>query len=193
MIQDYYYYDASSSSNVSKYTTNNNSISYNSAEQAYLITHSTSTPRGILLNNATFTNQVKITAKLKYNASVTNNQFGIGLHNGSSMAVIGKPIYAQNVNYYGMSIASNDLTSYGTDNGLVELTSSDFNTTDWYTIELIINETNITFKLYKEDTLVNTSTATLSVLNSSGNKLAILTGFTTNNSIYLKDIKVKPL
>lgn len=192
-IEDCYYYDASSSSNVSKYTTNNNSISYDSTQQAYLLTHSPSTPRGILLNDATFTNKVRITAKLKYIATVTNNQYGIGLYNGSSMAVIGKPIYAQTVNYYGMSIASNDLTSYGTDNGLVNLTSSDFNTTDWYTIELIINETNITFKLYKGDTLVNTSTATLSVLNSSGNKLAILTGHVTNTSIYLKDIKVKPL
>ncbi|WP_405296355.1 hypothetical protein [Methanobrevibacter sp.] len=130
---------------------------------------------------------------MKYIATVRNTQCGIGLYNGSSMAVIGKPIYAPTSNYWGMSISSNNLTSYGTDNGLINLTSSNFNTNDWYTLELIINENSITFKLYKADTLVNTSTASLSVLNATGNKLAIQTANVTNAQIYLKDIMVKAL
>lgn len=190
-IIDYSFYDASSSSNLSKYTAPSDAtMTYDSTNNCYTCTKTqTNATTTILLDNVTFSNRCIVKADI-YLATRENIQARLGLWNGNN-GITSRAIASVggNTTYFGIS--SQTKGDDGTN--LVLDQNIGITTGVWYTLELTYDNGSVTSKLLNGDTVIDTLTASESTLGSTGNNFGIDVGFTINNVIRVKNIRIQEL
>lgn len=189
-IKDAKFYDASSSININNYnTTPGVSITYDSTNSAYLLSHDNSSSlTSIQLKDHTFTDTVTVEADIMLSSTVSNVQCGLGLLNGN-ISVNAKTTFYSPSSYYAISLIESTKTSYGSNEVASTSTSLDIQKNIWYRAVIVYNGSDVTFTLYNGNTIIGTVRATKPVLSTTSNELAFWLGF-NNAQAYIKNIMV---
>ena len=157
------------------------SVSYDSTNHCYNITTASSEGmNGLKVNDLTVGN-CKITAKLQYNSTNANRQFGIGLLKNTSTFIYAR--YESNA--AGINIVENNATvkTSGTQS---------LSTNTWYTFELIRNGTTLTMSVYNDSgTLLKSIETSSSIL--SGTDIPYFYFYGGSKNFKIQEAKVEAL
>ena len=181
--------DDCSSDRSNEYTTQGTqTITYNS-NGYYTIALTTQSCPNVKINSFTAPNTVKISMDM-YIQSGSNAQPKIYLFDESQNKGYGLRVTQNNSRWNLQTITS--YTDCGTN--LIE-TSLSTSTGTWYTLEVIIDDNDLTGNIYNSGgTLLETITATGGLnLSSTGNYVAIGANYTSNTILRVKNIKVETI
>lgn len=187
-VQTYLFYDDCSTDRRSEYSfisggswKTTGSVSYDSTNHCYNITTASSEGmNGLKVNDLTVGN-CKITAKLQYNSTNGNRQFGIGLLKNTSTF-----IYARYESLAtGINIVENNAT-------VKKSGTQSLSTNTWYTFELIRNGTTLTMSVYNDSgTLLKSIETSSSIL--SGTDIPYFYFYGGSKNYKIKEAKVEAL
>ena len=189
VVPAYLFYDDASTSRISEYTTKGNqTITYDSNGYYTIAVTSQSCPN-VKINSFTAPNRVKISLDM-YILSGSNAQPKIYLFDESKNKGYGLRV-TNNNNKWNLQT----ITSYTDCGNNLNETSLYTSKTTWYTLEVIIDNNDLTGHIYNSGgTLLSTITASGSLnLSSTGNYVAIGTNYTTDTILRVKNIKVEAL
>ena len=187
-VQTYLFYDDCSTDRRSEYSfisggswKTTGSVSYDSTNHCYNITTASSEGmNGLKVNDLTVGN-CKITAKLQYNSTNANRQFGIGLLNNTSTFIYAR--YESNA--AGINIVENNAT-------VKKSATQSLSTNTWYTFELIRNGTTLTMSVYNDSgTLLKSIETSSSIL--SGTDIPYFYFYGDSKNYKIKEAKVEAL
>ena len=149
----------------------------------------------IVVDGLTVPLDTKLTVDFKYSVSGTNKNFQSRpiIINTSTNEYVGVTIHYEK---WGTSSAYSHFEMWKGNNSETNLSKLgdnvvSFSDNTWYTLELTVETSTITAKVYNGSTLVSTLTASNSVLSTTS-AIGILTGY-MNSTLYWKNLKVKPL
>lgn len=181
--------DDCSTDRSNEYTTQGNqTITYDSNGYYTIALTSQSCPN-VKINSFTAPNKVKISMDMYIQAG-SNAQPKIYLFDESQNKGYGLRVTQNNSRWNLQTITS--YTDCGTNLNETSLSTS---TGTWYTLEVIIDNNDLTGNIYNSGgTLLETITATGSLnLSSTGNYVAIGANYTSNTILRVKNIKVESL
>jgi len=187
-VPSYLFYDDCSTDRRSEYSfisggswKTTGSVSYDSTNHCYNITTaSIEGMNGLKVNDLTVGN-CKITAKLQYNSTNANRQFGIGLLNNTSTFIYAR--YESNA--AGINIVENNAT-------VKKSSTQSLSTNTWYTFELIRNGTTLTMSVYNDSgTLLKSIETSSSIL--SGTDIPYLYFYGGSKNYKIKEVKVEAI
>ena len=187
-VEDCWKYDNALSDNTSKYDTtsaNGTTFAYDSTETAYKLTRTSDGFGAILVKDLTVDTNVEISADIKLTSS-NNNQPRLSLYNGNN-GVGGRLAKWSG----GNDIAICTFTKTA-DGSTLQSQNTSLNWGTYYTVKITFNGSTVTEKVYQGDTLLNTVTATQSVLSNSNN-VGIEHVFRNGAIAHFKNLKIKEL
>ena len=185
----YLFYDDASTSRISEYSTQGRqTITYDSNGYYTIALTSQSCPN-VKINSFTAPNKVKISLDM-YIQSGSNAQPKIYLFDESNNKGYGLRVTQNNSRWNLQTI-----TSYTDCGNNLKETSLTISKTTWYTLEVIIDNNDLTGNIYNSGgTLLETITSSGSLnLSSTGNYVAIGSNYTSDTILRVKNIKVEAL
>lgn len=188
-IEDCNFFDDATIDRTSKYDTTSSTgqtFSYDSNESAYKITRTSDGFGSIIVKDLSVDTDVEISIDFKQ-SSCYNNQPRLALFNANN-GVCGRLAKFNGGNQMGLSTITK--TADGTVIGSLKNISS--NWSKYYTIKVIFDGSTVTEELYDGDTLIDSVTGTQSIL-SSNNNVGVQHCYFNGCTVYLKNLKVKPL
>lgn len=206
IIEDCLFFDESSQSNLQNYSwlTTSNTFSYDSTDESYLLVSMNNTWRRLQLDNIIVPSHVKVEmdCKIKISSGSGENYdsyFAIAVFDSSNnYGVAGYFIHSRE--YFDGKIGTIGEISSTDSRPSNQTNQINYNYTsdNWYHVELIINGTSATVNFYDGDTLVGTSSKTITGFANNNNKLIFPHYINTNKwskqtDAYFKNIKIKPL
>jgi hypothetical protein len=185
----YLFYDDASTSRISEYSTQGRqTITYDSNGYYTIAVTSQSCPN-VKINSFTAPNKVKISLDM-YIQSGSNAQPKIYLFDESKNKGYGLRV-TNNNNKWNLQT----ITSYTDCGNNLKETSLTISKTTWYTLEVIIDNNDLTGNIYNSGgTLLETITSSGNLnLSSTGNYVAIGSNYTSDTILRVKNIKVEAL
>ena len=195
-VQSYLFYDAcNSSSGFTNYGSSvavrgsgaSMSIEYNSTENAYKVSGSGNYYAMIPIPDLNDEDEYVISAEFK-GQNVNSNGAGFCLDNRNDTTSYSYAVWFEKVSkLIGKQF---NLNSDGTAN---QHTGLSMNANTYYRMELIVNGSSLTGKLYDGDTLLTSDSTTLTVNNKQVGIFLLTQNGTTNSACYVKNIKAEAL
>ena len=163
------------------------SMTYDSTENAYKCQGSNNYYAMIPIPILNDEDKFKIEADFK-GQSVSANAIGFCLDNRNDTTSTSYAIWIESLN----KVVGKQFT-LNTDGTVNQHTGLSLSASNWYHMELVIDEGVLTGKLYDGDTVLVTDTASLVVNNSQVGIFLLTQNGTTNSTAYVKNIKATTL